>query len=315
MLAFSEGDFVGVAGDSDSYFDKLLKSKWTGVQNSDVFRYIVTEDSLETKIIPGDYKFVAQLNPERGTLRRKPQESFSLKMPFNPNGFNFTKIKKEELLFKFNLKNSPLSASVIINNSPIEFCNSLMVPALKNCQPQVLTRESLKLALCMVALSGQKSFRMGFNSLGAAASVNHLHWHMYYLKSDLIVEEAPVTNGVLEDWPSKGFAFDLATLSIDSIDAVVDKTFRIIDYCFEIELPHNLFITRRRNGDVIRLIIWTREAEFGVKNDLELNAAFCEFSGYFICKTRETFDTLTEEQCLNLIGTLDTKTSEVSKKL
>lgn len=34
----------------------------------------------------------------------------------------------------------------------------------------------------MVLLSGVKNFKAAFNSLCAYASVNHLHWHLYYLQ-------------------------------------------------------------------------------------------------------------------------------------
>ena len=40
-----------------------------------------------------------QLNPKRATDRRKPQTITSVNQPFNPDQFNFTKIRPQELLF------------------------------------------------------------------------------------------------------------------------------------------------------------------------------------------------------------------------
>ena len=49
--------------------------------------------------------------------------------------------------------------------------------------PQVLTLYSIRLAIRTVLLSGVKNLKAAFNSLCAFASVNHLHWHLYYLQN------------------------------------------------------------------------------------------------------------------------------------
>jgi hypothetical protein len=71
---------------------------------------------------------------------------------------------------------------IIINVSPIEFGHCLFVPKLNDCLPQILTEYSIHLALQIMLSSGRKNFKMAFNSLCAYASVNHLHWHLYYLQ-------------------------------------------------------------------------------------------------------------------------------------
>jgi hypothetical protein len=131
----------------------------------------------------------------------------------------------------------------------------------------------------------------------------------------LLQIECARSNERLLEWPIQGIVYDLPVLSNSAIDQVVIGLFNIIKYCFEIELPHNIFITRNRLGDGIRVILWTREAEFGAKNDLEINAAFCEFSGFFICKTKQSFEEITEDSCIKLITSLDTKLPQISKIL
>lgn len=55
--------------------------------------------------------------------------------------------------------------------------------------PQVMTREALELAMKIMRAVDDKALRIGFNSPGALASVNHLHMHMLYVeKKDLYVE-------------------------------------------------------------------------------------------------------------------------------
>lgn len=40
----------------------------------------------------------------------------------------------------------------------------------------------------LILVSGFRGFKVGFNSLCAFASVNHLHLHAYYLEHDLFVD-------------------------------------------------------------------------------------------------------------------------------
>ncbi|RWS31971.1 GDP-D-glucose phosphorylase 1-like protein, partial [Leptotrombidium deliense] len=285
------------------------KNKNNEAQNKGAFRYIINKGSIETKIIPGKYNFIAQLNPERGILRRKPHLMRSLKMPFDEKSFNFTKIKNDELLFQIQL-NSSCRATIIINNSPIEFGNSLMVPRLDECLPQVLTEDSLKLAIFMVALSGHRSFRMGFNSLGAAASVNHQHWHLYYLDVEHKLEDIHDDSGTF-DWPIKGFIFDVKELTLSSIENIVKQVFKKVDYCFNNGYAHNLFITRNKSGETIRVFLWIRQPDYGLKDDMTINPAFCEFSGFFICKTQEMFEKISEQQCQQLMKTVEITDTQI----
>ncbi len=60
-----------------------------------VFRY--TLDEVITRRVPGRYGFVIQRNPKRFSHRRKPAEVKSICQPFNPQLFNFNKVKKSEV--------------------------------------------------------------------------------------------------------------------------------------------------------------------------------------------------------------------------
>ena len=65
-----------------------------------LFRYDVT--ACETKVIPGEHGFVAQLNEGRH-LKKRPTEFRvdRVLQPFDPKKFNFTKVGQEEVLFRF----------------------------------------------------------------------------------------------------------------------------------------------------------------------------------------------------------------------
>jgi hypothetical protein len=70
---------------------------------------------------------------------------------------------------------------IFANISPIMGGHGLLVPQVAAGHPQVLTPAHLTLALRVMALAGRPDFHLGFNSLAAWASVNHLHFHATYI--------------------------------------------------------------------------------------------------------------------------------------
>jgi GDP-L-galactose phosphorylase len=62
--------------------------------------------------------------------------------------------------------------------SPIEYGHVLLIPRVLDCLPQRIDRDSFLLALHMAAEAGDPYFRLGYNSLGAFATINHLHFQV-----------------------------------------------------------------------------------------------------------------------------------------
>jgi GDP-D-glucose phosphorylase len=52
-----------------------------------------------------------------------------------------------------------------------------------------MTRECLAVALNIMTSTADKSIKIGYNSPGALASVNHLHLHLLHIEHDLYVED------------------------------------------------------------------------------------------------------------------------------
>ena len=187
-----------------------------------LFRYDVT--ACETKVIPGNLGFVAQLNEGRH-LKKRPTEFRvdRVLQPFDPAKFNFTKVGQEEVLFQFEngdgddsyfLNDAPIIAvdrapNVVAINvhlsfihtdnptfilsrlflfpmtvcdglqvSPIEYGHVLLIPRVLDRLPQKIDPESFLLALQMAAEAASPYFRLGYNSLGAFATINHLHFQV-----------------------------------------------------------------------------------------------------------------------------------------
>ncbi|XP_064484120.1 LOW QUALITY PROTEIN: GDP-D-glucose phosphorylase 1-like [Ornithodoros turicata] len=315
-----------------SAFDQVLRSKWDEAVENGCFWYQL--DKLETKVLSGKFKFVAQLNVKRAQERRKPQHITSVTMPFDNSLFNFTKVKDAEILFRIkNIEEETSSQAghyVIINVSPLEYCNALLVPYLEDCLPQVttsgfcsnksaslqpeystfqvLTRQGLLLAIDTVLLSGSPAFRLGFNSLCGFASVNHHHYHMYYLEHRLYLETASVSHLYgncyeIVDYPAEGFAFQATSKNRSTI---VNEILKVVQVFVDDSVAHNIFITRGsefgennvkdvERYSVVRIYVWARRSSYGAKDEAAFNVALCELSGHLPMKSDEGFQTVTEE--------------------
>lgn len=322
VFTYTSRDFVhsacridGKTADAGSRFDVALRSGWTEKMTRGLFRYHLGD--LETRVLPGECGYIAQLNIQRGMERRKPQVILSIQQEFDPKLFNFNKINSAEILFEMrraeeiSAPNAPrASCVVIINASPLEFGHCLLVPEPSRCHPQILTPLAVQIGLESLFLSADPGYRVGFNSLGAFASVNHLHLHGYYLSHALRVEWAR-TQLILPrncfyrllDFPK---AFMFYTDRAEEAPAVAAAVCSLTDLLVEKNIAHNVFMTRGchpfsedsalcsvRHG--VRIFIWPRVSCFGAKEESAFNVALCELAGHLPFKNRDEFEGLDED--------------------
>lgn len=64
--------------------------------------------------------------------------------------------------------------------SPIEYGHVLLIPRVLDCLPQRTDHDSLLLALFFAKEAADPFFRIGYNSLGAFATINHLHFQVNF---------------------------------------------------------------------------------------------------------------------------------------
>ncbi|XP_062439865.1 GDP-D-glucose phosphorylase 1 [Rhea pennata] len=306
-----------------SRFDRALQEGWKHRMELGLFRYHLGE--LETRVLPGPMQLVAQLNVQRGTEKRKSQAIHSVTQPFNPQEFNFTQIRPGEVLFR--MRRSPACPPaagcpqldyvlVVINVSPLELGHVLLLPEPTLHLPQVLTPELLRFGLDAVLLSAHPGFRVGFNSLGAFASVNHLHLHGFYLGWPLLVESAPAeplspAPGLffLRGVPAPGFLFYSQGAGLD---ALARDVCRAADHLLRRGVAYNVLVTRGepprgeppRAGGAragLRVLLWARRAALGPGAQAALPVALCELAGHLPVAAAPAFRGLTEAEALGAI--------------
>lgn len=79
--------------------------------------------------------------------------------------------------------------------SPIDYGHVLLCPRVLDCIPQVLDPSTCLTALHFALEVNNPYMRVGFNSLGAFATINHLHFQVREPKTAL----QPVVNVIRQD--------------------------------------------------------------------------------------------------------------------
>ncbi|CAH1400078.1 unnamed protein product [Nezara viridula] len=262
-----------------------------------------------------------QLNTDRAVNKRTPEIITSVNQPFSIDSFNFTRANQDEIMF-FLTKSDGFNHNenrnaIMINVSPLERYHCLLLPSLYECLPQVLlNQEALNLGISSVLLNGSVEQRAGFNSLGGYASVNHLHFHTYYLNNPMKLETIEVEHlmgrcYILENYPAKAFVFQVK--SKEELSLTVNDIHLLVNLFIEKNVAHNLFISRglsferskcsteTSKRDCVRIYLWARTPTFGSKALDEFNPALCELFGHLVIKTSEAYDELTEARVAEIL--------------
>lgn len=312
------------------FFINLLLGQWEDRMTQGLFRYDVT--ACETKVIPGNLGFVAQLNEGRH-LKKRPTEFRvdRVLQPFDSAKFNFTKVGQEEVLFQFEnsgsddsyfLRSAAVTVAdrapnvVAINVSPIEYGHVLLIPRVLDHVPQRIDQESFLLALHMAAEAASPYFRLGYNSLGAFATINHLHFQAYYLTVPFPVEKAatqriPLAEGGIKsgvkvsklmNYPVRGLVFekgytlnDLANVVSSACiwlqDNNVPCNVLISDSGRKIFLFPQCYAEKQALGDVSQELL-----------DTQVNPAVWEISGHIVLKRRDDYEEASEASAWRLLA-------------
>ncbi|KAG8051320.1 hypothetical protein GUJ93_ZPchr0009g884 [Zizania palustris] len=285
------------------FFLNLLLGLWEDRMARGLFRYDVT--ACETKVIQGNLGFVAQLNEGRH-LKKRPTEFRvdRVLQPFDAAKFNFTKVGQEEVLFQFEngggddsffVKIAPISTVehapnvVAINVSPIEYGHVLLIPHVLDRLPQRIDQESFLLALHMAAEAASPFFRLGYNSLGAFATINHLHFQAYYLTVPFPVEKA-ATKIIFPAEHMMNGGVKVSKL-MNYPDNNVPYNVLISDCGKKIFLFPQCYAEKQALGEVSQELL-----------DTQVNPAVWEISGHIVLKRRSDYEEASEASAWRLLA-------------
>lgn len=145
--------------------------------------------------------WTVQLNPLRALrpARNSGMRIEGLQRPFNPDGFHFDKpFLAREILWQGELLDRPVA--LLYNKFPFAPGHGLLVPDRSRGLPQWLTPAWHDFAWRLTETLGAclPGFGLAYNSLGAQASVNHLHFQTF-LGTEPLPIESP-------DWQHNGGA-------------------------------------------------------------------------------------------------------------
>ncbi|XP_062228810.1 GDP-L-galactose phosphorylase 1-like isoform X2 [Phragmites australis] len=295
---------------------KLFK-EWDDRKARGLFHHDIS--SCETKVLPGEHKFVATLIEGRDQKKRPTEFGMNqVLQPFDSGKFNFTKVSQKEVIFRFHetkkdsaqyFDDAPRTVSaspstILINVSPIGYCHVLLTPRIQDCLPQRIDQESFLLAMYVAREARNPFFRVGYNSLGGFATINHLHFQAYYLNIKYPVERATTEklttlgNGVsifqLVQYPVSGFAFEGGT-GLEDLSDVVSK---ICIFLQESNRPFNVLISESGNRVFLLPQCYAEKQLLGKASqeflDMRINPAIWELSGHLVLKRRKDYDEASE---------------------
>jgi diadenosine tetraphosphate (Ap4A) HIT family hydrolase len=172
----------------------------------------------------------------------------SLRAPFDPAGFNFNRpFLRPETLWSGVLQGQ--TVDLFYNKFPFVPLQTILVPQREHGLPQRLREQDHRLAWCLAAELGLAwpSPVVGYNSQGAYASVNHLHFHLAMRGGPMPIADAR--------WHHNGGTERYPLPCIAETDA--DAAWRLITKRQDRDQPFNLvyepgrvyIIDRRCQGD------------------------------------------------------------------
>jgi hypothetical protein len=204
----------------------------------------------------------------------------SLLRPFDAAGFHFNKpFLAREIFWEGDLAGKP--ARLLYNKFPFARLHGLLVPEPLRQAPQYLTPELHGWAWDVCAKTGVPGLCLGYNSYGAGASVNHLHFQSFVQASPLPVQDARLAhNGGSEPYPLPCQRFTDAETAWFELDRLHQHN-----------TPYNLIYSKNCLHLVARV-----PQDSGKLNAQSRAYGWSEMAGAITLFSREAFEGLSAEE-------------------
>jgi len=145
-----------------------------------------------------------------------------LQRPFNPDGFHFNKPFLEAEIF-WEGESNQVAVRIFYNKFPFAPYHLLIVPDFSQCLPQFLTRKYHLFIWNFVKEHSENltGLAVAFNSLGAYASINQLHFQSFIEEKLLPIEnDVWVHNGGTISYPVDCYKADNSTKAWEFIESL-----------------------------------------------------------------------------------------------
>ncbi len=179
-------------------------------------------ENLNTTLFRNEGGWEIQFNHVRGfrPARISQEKIESLYQDYSSTAFNFNKpFLAKEMLWQGDFHDQ--SISLFYNKYPFTHYHTLLVPEREQNHPQYIKEKQHYLIWQLLQEHGHRIEGMGagYNSRGAYASVNHLHFQLFVRDIPLPVMDARWRhNGGEQDYPSACVAFSDVRQSLQYID-------------------------------------------------------------------------------------------------
>lgn len=225
-----------------------------------------------------------QYNPLRALRppRVAHQQIHSHHAPFNEAGFHFNlPFLRKEMLWSGELEGRMVD--LLYNKFPFVAGHTLLVPEREHCAPQYLTEGDHR-HIWKVAQGLGRSLNgvgVGYNSYGANASVNHLHFQLFLQERNLPIEASHWQHlGGEDDYPVAVEVYDDQQMAWSAISRC-----HIQGWSYNLLYrPGRLYLIPRARQGSIELAPWCS------------GLAWYEMCGATVCFNRELYQQLTATQ-------------------
>ena len=186
-------------------------------------------------------------NPRRIGKTPPQMDTASLNQPFNPNAFHFNKVGDIEVIAK-GVNLGGVDTDIIVNVNPFLRGHILITPERAKEHNQYFIPQAAIAALEILKRVNRRSYKVTYNSVGAFASLNHLHLQaldypeekmpVEEQEKELVFESKGVSVWTLPNWPVR--ALVLTSSNTQELQA---ELLRLISILHELNQPFNIVST------------------------------------------------------------------------
>ncbi|XP_064547380.1 GDP-D-glucose phosphorylase 1 [Drosophila montana] len=291
------------------HYLNALKVRWMQLHEiPGMFAYQLQE-ARQGRRLPGKHGFYGELNAERSLKRRVPQAIESLNPTFKPKQFNFNKVDALEVMMTIDKEKDNSEVQMIINKSPLTKYHTLICPDVKSNLVQRATLSALSFCINFMRSINDAAVRLGYNSPGALASVNHLHFHMVHIPRDLYIDNVelqPLAGDYVyrlkPESPTEAICYVITARDTErEVREKVGNLHRLTEWLCDNQLPHNLFITHNHKSDDLRVFVFVRAKYCVTKDITAFNVGFCEMVGFLPLSDADKLQNMTEQMVIERI--------------